>query len=131
MQKEKKTMNGNSYLVLAFFLAIFSLSSCEYVYDYTYQVKNETDSEISIEVKAHMIDSIYTIGVNETKILIITDHGVEGSKGPYFEDVSSDLQSFVVTKDDTIASSKNYLANSAWNFNEGLYSTIINKDEFK
>lgn len=121
----------NIFRLILLILTIFSLSACEYAYDYTYQVKNETDSELKIELKTFRIDSIYTIAVNETKVLFITDHGIEGSKGPYFDDVSVDLDKFIVTKNDTLVSSKNYLDNSSWNFENGLYSTTINNDEFQ
>lgn len=130
-RKKTTAMRKKNIKIIAVLIAIFSLSSCDYLYDYTYQVKNETDSQLSIELKSHMIDSVYMIGANETKILFITDHGVEGSKGPYFKDVSFDLKRFVVTKDDTLVSSKNYLVNSSWNYDNGLYSTTVNNEEFK
>lgn len=120
----------NSEMTLLF-LSIISLNSCDYSYHYSYQVKNDTDSELKIELKTFQIDSTYTIAMNESKVLLITDHGIEGPKGPYFEDVSFDLDKFIVTKDDTLISSKNYLDNSSWNFDNGLYSSTINDDEFK
>ena len=121
----------NNFRLIVLFVISMSLSSCDSLYDYTYQVKNETDSEVKIELKTFHIDSIYTIGVNETKVLFITDHGVEGSKGPYFDNVSVDLKKIIVTKNDTVVSSKNYLDNSSWFFDNGLYYNIINNDEFK
>ena len=127
MKKNKDRRN----LFLIVLLAILTFISCDYVYDYTYEVTNKADSAIQIELNTLRIDSTYVIGVNETKILFITEHGLEGSKGPYFDDVSADLDKFIVTKNDTLISSKNYLDNSSWTFYEGIYSTTINNDEFK
>jgi hypothetical protein len=61
----------------------------------------------------------------------VTDHGVEGSKGPYFDDVSFDLKEFLVIQTDTVTSTIDYLVNSSWDFNEGLYETTITEEEFK
>ncbi|MDD2306749.1 MAG: hypothetical protein PHP53_18760 [Prolixibacteraceae bacterium] len=124
-------MNTNNLKLIFLFLIIMALASCEYAYDYTYQVTNNNESEVKIELKTFRIDSVFTIEANETKILFITDHGVEGSKGPYFDNVTIDLDKFIVTKNDTLVSSKNYLDNSSWNFDNGLYSTTINNDEFQ
>lgn len=112
-------------------ISICSLCSCEYAYDYTYQVTNNTNAEVKTELKTFEIDSVYTIDIKETKALFVTWHGVEGSKGPYFEDVNRDLDYFVVTKNDTLISKRSYLNNSSWEFNEGLYSTTILNDEFE
>ncbi len=115
-----------------FYMAILILfSSCDYVYDYTYQLTNSTDSEIKIKLATYSIDSIYSISAHETKILFVTDHGVEGSKGPYFDDVSFDLKEFLVIQTDTVTSTIDYLVNSSWDFNEGLYETTITEEEFK
>ncbi len=110
---------------------IFLLSSCDAVYYYTYQVTNKTNSEIEIELKTFHIDTIYTIGKNVTKILFETDHGVESIKGPYYRDVSYDLKIINIIKNDTIISSKNYLDSASWSFNDGIYSAIIEPNEFK
>ena len=110
---------------------IFLLSSCDAVYNYTYQVTNKTNSEIEIELKTFQIDTIYTIEKNVTKILFVTDHGVERPKCPYYRDVSYDLKKFNVMKNDTIISSKNYLDSASWSFNNGIYNAIIEPDEFK
>ena len=129
-EKRKYEMIRNLKAILCFATLIL-LSSCDYVYDYTYQVTNSTDSEIKIELVTHSVDSTYLISSNETKILFVTDHGVEGSKGPYFEDVSFDLKEFLVTKADTLSSTRDYLANSSWNYNDGVYKTTITEEEFK
>jgi hypothetical protein len=112
-------------------LSVLSLTSCDYAYDYTYEVTNDTDSEVKIKVQTFRIDSTYSISANETQILFVTDHGLEGSKGPYFEDVAEELDEFIVTKNDTLISTKDYLDNSSWNYDDGLYHTTIENNEFE
>lgn len=107
------------------------ISGCEYTYDYTYTVTNKSDGNIKVSVKTFHIDSTYTIPVDSTKILFTTDHGIEGSTGPYFSNVTDDLDSFMVKKNDTINSTRNYLVNEAWVFNDGDYSTTVTNEEFK
>jgi len=129
-QKRKIDMIRNLNTTVCFAILIF-LNSCDYVYNYTYEVTNSTDGEINIELKTQSIDSVYSVSKDEKKVLFITDHGVEGSKGPYFEDVSFDLKIFTVTKSDTLKSTRNYLSNSSWTYNNGLYRTTITLEEFK
>ncbi|TRX61666.1 hypothetical protein [Carboxylicivirga sp. M1479] len=124
-------MIKNKFGLLLLLLIGLSMAACDYLYDYTYQVTNDSDADITIELKSFQIDSIYIIPVNETRVLFITDHGVEGAKGPYFEDVTMDLDEFIVVKDGTLTSSRNYLDNSSWDYADGLYSTTINNEEFK
>lgn len=124
-------MVKNKFGLFILLLTILFLASCDYAYDYTYQVTNQTNSEIKIELKTFQFDSIYSIEANGTQILFVTDHGIEGPKGPYFDDVANDLDRFVVTKSDTLISAKDYLDNSSWIYNDGLYSTEIADNEFE
>jgi hypothetical protein len=110
---------------------ILFLTSCEYSYDYSYKITNETESQIKVYVKTFRIDSTFQISKDSTSILFVKDHGIEGSKGPYFDDVTVDLDSLTVTKDDAIRSTRNYLENDAWTFKEGVYSTTVTDDEFR
>lgn len=112
-------------------LSVWFLASCDYAYDYTYKVTNDTDSEVKIKVQTFRIDSTYSISANESQILFVTDHGLEGSKGPYFEDVAEELDEFIVIKNDTIISTKDYLDNSSWNYDDGLYHAMIEDKEFE
>ncbi len=112
------------------FAAIIALSSCHYKYDYAYQVTNNTDSEVKIELKSRYIDSSYIVSAGETKILFVTTHGYEGPKGPYYVRVLFDLYEFKLSKDTFLISTKDYLDSSSWKFNEGLYSTEIYNSEF-
>lgn len=118
-------------LTLIIILPVLLLVSCDYSYEYTYQVTNNTDSKVKIKVKTYQFDSIYSIAADETQILFITDHGIEGSKGPYFENVSHDLDEFIVAKNDTLISSKDYLDNSSWKYDDGLYQATIEENEFE
>ena len=112
-------------------ISMWFLASCDYAYDYTYEVTNDTDSEIKIKVKTFRIDSTYSVSANETQILFVDDHGLEGSKGPYFEDVAEELDKFIVTKNDTLISTKDYLDNSSWDYNDGLYHATVDDNEFE
>jgi hypothetical protein len=107
------------------------LTSCDHEYDYTYEVRNESDSAIKVELITDWVDSTYLIGATQSKILFIIGHGFEGPNGPYFADVTEDLDSIVVVKDDTLISNKNYLENSAWEYKNGLYQAIVSNDEFE
>ncbi len=118
-------------LRLILIICICSLISCDYIYDYTYKVTNDTNSEVKIKVKTFRIDSTYSISANETQILFVTDHGLESSKGPHFEDVANELDKFTVTKNDTLISTKDYLDNSSWNYDDGLYYATIEDSEFE
>ena len=111
-------------------LVIISLSACDFFYMYAYQATNATDVEMKIRVKTFYIDSVYTVAANETKELFTTIRGPEGMGGPFFREVSFDLYVFEVMKDVTVVSSKNYLDNSYWHYDDGLYSTVITDDEF-
>ncbi len=59
----------------------------------------------------------------------MTDHGIESSKGPYFEDVNKDLYVFTVTKGQ-LSSKRNYLTNDPWTFERGDYKVIITNSDF-
>lgn len=48
----------------------------------------------------------------------------------YYDDVSVDLNSLLY-KGGYLSVIKNYLDNSAWNYENGLYNTEINNDEFQ
>jgi hypothetical protein len=107
------------------------MSGCDYAYDYSYTVTNKSDSQINVYVKTISIDSTFSIAKDSTKKLFIGHHGAEGSKGPYFDNVTVDLDSFKVTKNDTIMSTRDYLKNDAWTFTNGDYSTTVTNDEFR
>ena len=107
------------------------LTSCDYEWPYSYIVTNSTDTTIKVYVKTFDIDSIFIIKKDSIKTLFHLNHGIEGSKGPYFRDVNKDLNKFEIIKNDTIKSKRNYLKNDAWTFNDGRYSTTVTNDEFK
>ena len=116
-------------------MMLFFITSCEYSYDYSYQVTNNSDDQISVYVKTFRLDSTFIIKKDSTKVLFTSNHGIEGSKGPYFEDVKIELDEFSVTKKDNSISTKDYLKNDAWTFTIepyfiGLYSAIVTNDEF-
>lgn len=110
-------------------ISVFWLASCEYSYPYRYTLTNSTDTSISVHIKSYRLDSIYQVYRGEKIIIYETDHGIEGSKGPYFQDVTKDLTQFTVKKGVKI-SSRNYLQNSSWFFEKGEYSCNITNAEF-
>jgi hypothetical protein len=107
------------------------MSGCEYAYNYSYTVTNKSDGNIKVYVKTFRIDSTFSIPKDSTKKLFIDEHGIEGSKGPYFSNVTDDLKSFKVIKNDTLMSTRDYLKNDTWTFKKGDYSTTVINDEFK
>jgi hypothetical protein len=116
-------------LIIIFGLFLI-ITSCEHSYDYSYTVINKTDKQIKVYVKTFRIDSTFIISNDSTKTLFVADHGIEGSKGPYFRDVNEDLDIFRVTINDTLSSTRNYLKNESWTFNKGVYSTNVTDAEF-
>lgn len=115
-------------LVIPLLISLGLLTSCEYTYHYSYTVTNSTDTTISIHIKTYKADSVYTLPKDIKKTIYMTDHGIEGSKGPYFKDVNKDLNIFMVMKGQ-LNSRRNYLTNESWTFDKGNYrTTIINSD---
>jgi hypothetical protein len=114
-----------------FIFLVLLFNSCEYAYVYTYEITNETDSNIIVEIET--IDNDHSrqiIEQKETKIILTTEHGIEKSTGPYFRDVSKDFKKCIISKNDTL-SAKNYMDNSSWNYVKGQYKAIIRNDEFQ
>ena len=121
-------MIKNTIWILVLLLA---LTGCEDSYDYSYQVTNKSDAEIKIHVKTFRIDSVFIIPKDSSKLLFIDEHGIEGFNGPYFDNVTGDLDIFKVTNNGTITSERDYLENEVWAFDKGAYSTVVTNVEFK
>jgi hypothetical protein len=115
--------------LLVFLSTVLLLTSCEYSYNYSYTVSNRTDTTIAIHIKTYRIDTLYKVLKDSNEIVYMDSHGIEGSKGPYFQNVSMDLDSFTVTKNG-ITSIRNYLENNNWGFENGDYKTTITNGEF-
>lgn len=110
------------------------LSSCDYGYEYAYSVKNNADTLVTVHYKHFSHDSIIVIDKNETKLLFVEMHGVEGMWGPYYDSIGREFSMFNVTKSG-IRSGRDYLKDENWTFNSspdkvGLYKTTINNSEF-
>jgi hypothetical protein len=105
------------------------LISCEYSYTYSYSVTNSSDTTVDVRLKTYKVDSVFKLTKDETRILYRTDHGIQSSRGPHFSDVKEDLKIFTVSKGQ-VQSRRDYLKNSNWNFEKGVYSTVITDDEF-
>lgn len=119
----------NKHIAIPLLLILVLISSCDFNYKYSYTVTNSTDTIISIHIKTYELDSIYTLPKDINKIIYVTDHGEEGSGGPFFEDVNHDLNTFKVSKG-LLSSKKNYLSNDSWTFNKGDYRTTIKNYDF-
>lgn len=109
------------------------MTSCEHSYDYSYVVTNKAENTIKVHVITFRIDSVFVIQKDSSQLLFTKDHGIEGPKGPYSDDVSNDLEKFEITIKDSIQSKRDYLKNDAWTFNSenGKYSTIVTESEFE
>jgi len=127
VQPEQNAMNIK--ITILILLSFGLLTSCEYAYTYSYSVTNSCDTIVDVRIKTFRIDSVFKLTKDETKILYMTDHGIEGAKGPYPRDVNKDLNIFTVTKGQ-VRSNRDYLKNNNWAFEKGVYSTIITNTEF-
>ncbi len=70
-------------IIILILLSVGLLSSCEYAYTYSYSVTNSSDTTVDVKIKTVRIDSVFKLTKDDTKILFMTEHGIEGSKGPY------------------------------------------------
>lgn len=125
-----------------FLVFLFLLVSCDSQYKYIYQMTNQSDTPLkaSFDLGVHEFpersadgsrDTVVYVGVNETKRLRLTFHGVEARHGPYFADVAKDFYKFSVKNSDSIESNRDYLLNDAWEFVNGLYKTSVTNQEFQ
>ncbi|MEO8111788.1 MAG: hypothetical protein ABI594_17205 [Ginsengibacter sp.] len=116
-------------IIILILLSARLISSCEYAYTYSYSVTNSSDTTVDVKIKTVRIDSVFKLTKDDTKILFMTEHGIEGAKGPYSRDVNKDLIIFTVTKGQ-LQSKRDYLKNNNWAFEKGVYSAIITNAEF-
>jgi len=47
------------------------------------------------------------------KLEVVTDHGIEGVYGPYFADVTEDLDFFEISKTNLLISTRNFIENKS------------------
>ncbi len=109
---------------------LFFSASCTYPYDYTYQVTNQSDADITVVYEVSYGDYTKTIKRDSTAVILETNHGGEDAGGPYFDDVNKDLHAMKVYQYDTLLSHRDYLRNESWTYNNGLYSTTVTDSEF-
>ncbi|MEP7170442.1 MAG: hypothetical protein ABI855_13820 [Bacteroidota bacterium] len=121
-------IKSNLKIILLGSMTIYSLQSCNDMYTYTYTLANYADTTINIHVKTNLLDTLYSIETNETKLLYVAEH-LGDSHGPDAIDVKEDLTTFVVTKKG-ITSHRDYLKNETWNFDKGDYKTDVTNNEF-
>lgn len=127
-------MKANFFIQTCIVVSLLFLSSCDYGYEYSYSVKNNTDTLVIVHYKYFSDDSSITIGKNETKLLFIDMHGGEGRWGSYYDSINREFSMFSVTKNG-IGSKRDYLKDENWTFNSSAdkvvqYTTIINNGEF-
>jgi hypothetical protein len=122
--------------LLLFPLIVFLLSSCDCVYNYTYEVENQSSSTIKVKWEASdfvgmgPLDSL-EIEPGNTSALFSTGHGIEPCRtGPFFRDVNQMFIAITITKDDTIVSKLDFLENAQWNFDDGLYTAAVADSAF-
>lgn len=116
--------------------------SCDSSYDYTYQLTNDSNSQIRISftrgenssldiLAGSYLDTTIILKERETRTLYLLSHGVEGPSGPYFDDVNKDIKNVTVKNSDSLLSKKDYTNNTSWKFVDGLYMSSIRSEEFK
>lgn len=114
----------------------FLLSSCDCEYDYTYEVKNKSSSTIKVKwetvdfISSDLIDSV-EIAPGNTQILFMTAHGIEPCRtGPFYQEIDGDLVSFTITKDDSVVTKLDYMDDTPWLYEDGLYKAVIADSAF-
>ncbi|TKG97212.1 hypothetical protein EYV94_01935 [Puteibacter caeruleilacunae] len=120
----------NFCFIIVCFLTL-TFTSCEHVYNYTYLIENESDSEVIIVFSNARMDSTFTVGIGEKVALYSTHHGEESSGGPFKKDVTVDIDVIMVRSNSGLISSKDYLDNAAWSFQNGVYTAVIETSDFK
>ena len=90
-------------------IGVLVFASCECVYDYSYEIKNETDGKLTIALTNNTAQYNESIGIGTSDTLFVTDHGIEQCrKGPFYQEVSIDIETISVWKDDTLLSTRDY-----------------------
>lgn len=107
------------------------LTKCECWYDYTYTLDNQSSYTITVEIGFENRIGNENIESGESMEIRHTNHGVEKCQGPYEGNIDRDFQSFKITTNDTLVSTKNYRLDESWNWNDGNYSAVVTDIEFR
>ncbi len=113
--------------------------SCDYYYNRSYEVYNATGGQLKIYLTVSSreglvfpiapIDTVFVIDdlneatIHETPI-------VNSIRGKEYVEVEEDLTSILVILNDSIQSQTDYLESESWEFNEGVYKTVISSSDF-
>lgn len=122
-------MNKISTLILILFSLI--ISACSYSYTYSFELINKASYTVKVDFETNDIDTTYTIDANQSKVILISPGGREGRGGPFYSDVNTFITSLTIGMNDSLYSTKNYLDNNSWDYNEGYYSAVITDSEFQ
>jgi hypothetical protein len=123
-------------IVLSISSLTLLLSACDCAYDYTYNVENQSSTTIKVRweetgfTSGSLIDST-TISPGSTVTIFSPDHGIEPCRtGPFFREVTSDLTSIRITKDDSIETKIDFMESDNWLYEEGLYKAVVADSSF-
>jgi len=75
------------------------------------------------------MDTVFLMSKEVTCTIYRTTHGVEGRGGPFFDDVNKDLSAFTISIGEQ-HSTKNYLSNDSWLYDNGEYKTTVTNSDF-
>ena len=138
-------MQSRSIFLLGFMFSAIIFSSCclgDKVGNYEYAVTNNSDSPITVVISSNTLTTLslvntFTINVGESATVLSTEGPIVSACDDLEFDenrIESDLLEMIVTNQDSLISSRNYLSRLEWDYEEGdelsIYTITTNEDEF-
>ena len=122
--------------VLSGWFCLSLLTGCDCVYTYRFEVRNATSASIEVSFSANDKDSVATIEGEIAVVLLMTEGRVRGCLGDEpnggipEEEVADLIDAVRVRKADGSFSSRDYLSNDAWFYDNGIYRAYVTDAEF-
>jgi len=112
-------------------IVVVGFSSCEYFYDYTFEVRNTSSDTIAVTVRQMGGSETILIRGEESVIVHTEQGGPEGCCKPSDKDMLRVFDGFEVRRSDAEVSKRDYLSSDAWFFNDGVYRAYVTDAEFQ
>lgn len=109
---------------------LLGITGCDPVFEYSYEVTNHSHDEIRVTWRHEGRDSAVTVAPNQSLLMYQTDHGIETGDGPHFESLRKTFDTLYITRLDGSPTKRNYLEDSLWEFNNGLYRAEVSNEDF-
>ncbi len=122
--------------LFCFCTLVFFLGGCclgDVVYEYTYEIENNSSSDITVRVYTINAKDTFDIQSGETQLVAINDFIRSAcNRHRYTSDqIEGFLDSLIVSNDNSVPSNKDYLDKNSWSFDEGDYFTFVTDEEFE